>query len=47
MRIDFEKAFKSYDFEIVKASIPDLKIEHWEKFGEMIKESVNQQMKLF
>lgn len=48
MRIDFEKAFESYDFENVKDIIIDLTIEHWEEFGEMIKESVSEeQMTLF
>lgn len=47
MRIDFEKAFKSCDFESVKDNISDLKIEHWEEFGEMIKENVSEQMTLF
>ena len=46
MRIDFEKAYKSYDFKIVKDSITDLNIEHWEEFGEMVKDSVNEQMTL-
>ncbi len=47
MRIDFEKAFENYDFENAKGRISGLKIEHWEEFGEMIKESVNEQMTLF
>ncbi|QMU64150.1 MAG: hypothetical protein GKR88_07525 [Flavobacteriaceae bacterium] len=47
MRIDFEKAFENYEFENVNDRISDLKIEHWEEFGEMIKESVNEQMTLF
>lgn len=47
MRINFEKAFESYDFENVKDNITDLKMEHWEEFGEMIKGSVNEQMTLF
>ena len=46
MRIDFEKAYKSYDFKNVKDSITDLNIEHWEEFGEMVKDSVNEQMTL-
>lgn len=47
MRIDFEKAFENYDFKNVKENINDLKIEHWKEFGEMIKESVSEQMTLF
>tara|TARA_B110000211_G_scaffold231578_1_gene293405 strand:- start:2007 stop:3746 length:1740 start_codon:yes stop_codon:yes gene_type:complete len=47
MRIDFEKAFENYNFENAKESINGLKIEHWEEFGEMIKESEKVQMKLF
>tara|TARA_B110000902_G_scaffold9650_1_gene11761 strand:+ start:441 stop:584 length:144 start_codon:yes stop_codon:yes gene_type:complete len=47
MRIDFEKAFENYNFENAKESISGLKIEHWEEFGEMIKESEKAQMKLF
>lgn len=47
MRIDFEKVFENAAYEIAKESIIDLKIEHWEEFGEMIKESVNEQMTLF
>lgn len=47
MRIDFEKAFESYDYENVKDIIIDLTIEHWEEFGEMIKEGVSEQITLF
>lgn len=47
MRIDFEKAFQSYDFEKAKDKISDLEIEHWEEFEEMIKESISEQMTLF
>jgi len=47
MRIDFEKAFENYEFENANDKISDLKIEHWEEFGEMIKESANEQMTLF
>lgn len=47
MRIDFEKAFENYEFENANDRISDLKIEHWEEFREMIKESVNEQMTLF
>jgi hypothetical protein len=47
MRIDFKKAFESSDFENAKMRIKDLKIEHWEEFGELIKKNVNDQMTLF
>lgn len=47
MRIDFEKVFENYDFKSAKDNINDLKIEHWEEFGEMIKENANKQMTLF
>ena len=47
MRIDFEKAYKNYDFENANDRISDLKIEHWEEFGELIKESISEQMTLF
>ena len=47
MRIDFEKAYENYEFENANDRISNLKIEHWEEFGEMIKESVNEQMTLF
>jgi hypothetical protein len=47
MRIDFEKAFENYEFKNANDRISNLKIEHWEEFGEMIKESVNEQMTLF
>ena len=47
MRIDFEKAYVNCLFENAKDGISDLKIEHWEEFGEMIIESVNEQMTLF
>jgi hypothetical protein len=42
MRIDFEKTFESCDFENAKAQINGLKIEHWEAFGALIKESTSQ-----
>lgn len=42
MRIDFEKTFESCDFENAKAQIYGLKIEHWEAFGALIKESTSQ-----
>lgn len=47
MRIDFEKAFESSDFENAKTKIDDLKIEDWEKFGQMVRHSVSEQMTLF
>lgn len=47
MRIDFEKAYENYEFENANDRISDLKIEHWEEFGELIKESVSEQMTLF
>lgn len=47
MRINFEKAFENYDFKHVKDKIANLKIEHWEEFGEMIKDSVNNQKTIF
>lgn len=47
MRIDFKKAYENYEFENASDRIFDLKIEHWEEFGELIKESVSEQMTLF
>ena len=47
MRIDFEKAFENYSFEDAKSKITGLKIEEWEEFEGMIKESINKQLKLF
>jgi len=47
MRIDFEKVFGICDFEIAKTKINDLKIEHWEEFGAMLKENINEQITLF
>lgn len=47
MRIDFEKAYENYEFQNAKDKITDLKIKQWEEFGEIIKESVNDQMTLF
>ncbi len=47
MRIDFEKAFNNSHFEDAKEKIIDLKIEDWEKFGDLVKKQVNQQMTLF
>ena len=47
MRIDFAKAFETCDFEIAKEYINDLRAEHWEEFGEAVKNSKNNQMSLF
>ena len=47
MRIDFKKAFVNYGFENAKDRINGLKIEHWEEFGEVIKERAKEQMTLF
>lgn len=47
MRIDFRQAFKSTAFEQAEGNIKDLKPEHWELFGDMIKEEVTEQMTLF
>lgn len=47
MRIDFQKAFESVDFEKAKRKLKELKIEDWEAFAEMVKEDVTEQMTLF
>jgi hypothetical protein len=47
MRIDFEKAFESTDYEQASKEIKGLEPEHWEKFSEMIKEEGTEQMTLF
>ncbi len=47
MRIDFARAFESTDYEQASKEIKDLEPEHWEKFSEMIKEEVTEQMTLF
>lgn len=47
MRINFERAFEIADFEKAKRKIKDLKAEHWEAFGEMVKEHEAEQMTLF
>lgn len=47
MRIDFGKAFESAAFEKAKKKIKNLETEHWEAFGEIIKEEVAEQMTLF
>jgi len=47
MRIDFAKAFEYADFAKAKKKIKDLKKEHWETFGEMVKENITEQMTLF
>jgi len=47
MRIDFESAFESAEFEKAKRVIKNLESEHWEAFGEMVNEDVTEQMTLF
>lgn len=47
MRIDFEKAFESADFEKAKVKIANLKQEHWDDFGKKTRNSLNEQMTLF
>ena len=47
MRIDFEKALESSDFERAKIKIKGLKKEHWKAFEETIKEKATRQMTLF
>ena len=47
MRIDFARAFESTDYEQASKEIIGLEPEHWEKFSEMIKEEVTEQMTLF
>lgn len=47
MRIDFEKVFEISDFECAKREIKGLKAEHWEAFGEIVKEETTEQMELF
>lgn len=47
MRIDFARAFESTGYEQASAEIKGLEPEHWEKFSEMIKEEVTEQMTLF
>jgi hypothetical protein len=47
MRIDFEKVFEYSDFNNAKEKILDLKIEDWDKFGELIKKHEKTQMTLF
>ena len=47
MRIDFARAFESTDYEQASKEIKGLEPEHWEKFSEMIKEEVIEQMTLF
>jgi hypothetical protein len=47
MRIDFARAFESTDYEQASKEIKGLEPEHWEKFSEMIKEEVTEQMTLF
>ncbi len=47
MRIDFARAFESTGYEQASKEIKGLEPEHWEKFSEMIKEEVAEQMTLF
>ena len=47
MRIDFASAFESTDYEQASKEIKGLEPENWEKFSEMIKEEVTEQMTLF
>lgn len=47
MRIDFTRVFEKTDFKQACKDIRNLKSEHWEEFGEMIKEEVTEQMTLF
>ena len=47
MRIDFARAFESTDYEQASKEIKGLEPEHWEKFSEMIKEEVTEQITLF
>lgn len=47
MRIDFARAFESIDYRQASKEIKGLEPEHWEKFSEMIKEEVTEQMTLF
>lgn len=47
MRIDFARVFESTGYEQASKEIKGLEPEHWEKFSEMIKEEVTEQMILF
>lgn len=47
MRIDFARAFESTGYDQASKEIKGLEPEHWEKFSEMIKEKVTEQMTLF
>lgn len=47
MRIDFARAFESKEYEQASKEIKGLEPEHWEKFSELIKEEVTEQMTLF
>lgn len=47
MRIDFARAFESTVYDKASKEIKGLEPEHWEKFSEMIKEEVTEQMTLF
>lgn len=47
MRIDFEKALQHSDFEVAKNEIKDLKKEHWEDFGKLVRKEEAEQITLF
>lgn len=47
MRIDFEKAFESADFQKAERKIKDLTTEHWEAFGKRVKSQTAEQIALF
>jgi len=47
MRIDFEKAFDALDYQKAQETIKDLKIQHWEEFGELVKVRYSKQVTLF
>jgi len=47
MRIDFEKAYSCLSFQEAEKNIPNLKIEQWEKFGELVASKKNVQIPLF
>ena len=47
MRINLERAFQNCDFNNAKKIIIDLNRKDWVAFGEMIKESVTEQLRLF
>lgn len=47
MRIDFEKAFKTAEFENAKLTINNLETADWKEFEEMLNKKVTEQMSLF